>query len=173
MNKILTISALLALASTVWAQVKDEKFALYIVGSGDAKPVGDALIKMMNASKPFKVVTNDDVSKVVISVSCMPRDQGSVFVCMYWTLFNGPTFKTLMGGGMFVAKTADDVATNFLASIAQDIVERFEDTSIENLRQGLQSCLLLTDTKCNVPDPLQKELNATQLTLGQWLLKKR
>lgn len=67
---------------------------------------------------------------------------------------------------------ASEVADNFLASIAQDIVERFDDMSTQNLREALEACLLLTDTKCNVRDPLQKEFNAKQLTLGQYLLKK-
>jgi hypothetical protein len=43
---------------------------------------------------------------------------------------------------------------------------------MDTLREALQSCLLTTDSKCNVPDPLQQEFNATQLTLGQFLLKK-
>jgi aspartyl aminopeptidase len=76
-----------------------------------------------------------------------------------------------LGGGLFFATTADGVASNFLSSIAQDIVERFDSTNTENLREALQSCLLMTDSKCNVPDPLQKEFNAKQLTLGQYLLK--
>src|ERR1035438_9143605 len=71
-----------------------------------------------------------------------------------------------------LSMTADAVASNFLGSIAQDIVERWDNTNTDNLRQGLESCLLLTDSKCNVPDPLQKELGASQLTLGQYLLKK-
>jgi hypothetical protein len=172
MKKALAMFALFILAVTANAQDKSDKFAIYVVGMGDAKPVGDALIKMMNASKPFTVVTKDDIAKVVILVSCMPRNQGAPYGCMYVSQYNGATFKTFMGGGMFVAKTSEDVATNFFGSIAQDIVERFSDMSIDNLRQSLQSCLLLTDTKCNVPDQLQKEFSATQLTLGQFLLKK-
>lgn len=52
-------------------------------------------------------------------------------------------------------------------------MERFDSTSKDNLREALQACLLMTDSKCNVPDPLQKEFGATQLTLGQYLLKKK
>lgn len=91
---------------------------------------------------------------------------------MYVSHFNGATSKTFLGGGLFVATGADAVATNFLGSIAEDIVERYSDTSTNNLREGLESCLLMTDSKCNVPDQLQKEFNAKQLTLGQFLLKK-
>ena len=77
-----------------------------------------------------------------------------------------------MGGGLFFSASADEVATDFFKSIAEDIVEGFDKTSTDNLREALEACLLMTDSKCNVPDPLQKEFNAKQLTLGQWLLKK-
>jgi len=75
-----------------------------------------------------------------------------------------------MGAGNAVGKTSDEVSANFLGAIAQDIVERYNDTDKDNLRQALQACLLLTDSKCNVPNPLQKELEAKQLTLGRYLL---
>ena len=76
-----------------------------------------------------------------------------------------------MGGGLYISMTPDDVANNFLKSIAQDIVERFNDTNKDNLRDSLKSCLFLTDTKCNVPTPLQEEFGEKQLTLGQFLMK--
>jgi hypothetical protein len=107
-----------------------------------------------------------------VLVSCMDRKQTDPFACLYVSHYNGPTFKTFMGAGLFVSKTADEVASNFLGAIAQDIVERYEDSDKSNLREGLEACLFLTESKCNVPDPLQKELNAQQLTLGQYLLKK-
>jgi hypothetical protein len=130
-------------------------------------------MKQMNASKPFQAVGQKDPSKAVVLVSCMPRKQTEPFGCMYVAQLNGATFKTFMGGGLFVGTNAEDVATNFLGSIAQDIVERYESTDKDNLRQALEACLLLTDTRCNVPDPLQKEFDAKQLTLGQYVLKKR
>ena len=105
-------------------------------------------------------------------ISCMPRKQTDPFVCMYVSHYNGATFKTFLGGGLFFSASAEEVSDNFLGSIAQDIVERFDNTSTDNLRQALESCLLMTDSKCNVPDPLQKEFGTKQLTLGQYLLKK-
>jgi hypothetical protein len=80
--------------------------------------------------------------------------------------------KTFLGAGLFFARTAELVATNFLGSIAQDIVERYDKMSIENLKEGLEVCLLMTDSKCNVPGPLQKEFGEKQLTLGQYILTK-
>jgi len=48
---------------------------------------------------------------------------------------------------------------------------RFDNTAKDNLKQALESCLLMTDSKCNVPDQLQKEFGSKSLTLGQYLLK--
>jgi hypothetical protein len=171
MKPLLALVALCAL--TVNAQDKFDKFAIFVTGLGAAAPVAQSLIKQLNASKPFEAVAQKDPCKVVVLVSCMERKATEPFVCMYVSHLNGATFKTFLGGGLFFATTADAVATNFLGSIAQDIVERFDDTDKNNLRDALQACLLLTDTKCNVPDPLQKEFDAKQLTLGQYLLKKR
>ncbi len=154
------------------AQEKSEKFAVFVTGLDAASPVAQSLVKKLNESKPFQAVASTDPSKVVVLVSCMQRKQSDPFACMYVAHFNGATFKSFLGGGLFLGRTADDVATNFLASIAQDIVERFDATSLENLREGLESCLLMTETKCNIPDPLQKEFGAKELTLGQYILKK-
>ena len=164
--------ALLVLPGLASGQEKNEKFAVHVAGLDAAAPVAQSLIKQLNASKPFEAVSKQDPSKVVVLVTCMDRKQTEPFVCMYVSHLNGAAFKTFLGGGMFFSTTADAVATNFLGSIAQDIVERFNDRDNENLREALQACLLLTDTKCNVPDPLQKEFNAKQLTLGQYLLKR-
>ncbi len=153
-------------------QDKSDKFAVYVTGLSDAAPVAQSLIKKLNASKPFEAVGKDETAKVVVLISCMSRKPNDPFVCMYVSHYNGATFKTFLGGGMWAATSADAVSDNFLGSIAQDIVERFDDTSKDNLREALQACLLMTDSKCNVPDPLQQEFNAKQLTLGQYLLKK-
>lgn len=154
-------------------QEKYEKFAIFITGLDSAAPVAESLIKLVNASKPFQAVGKNDDSKAVVLVSCMPRKQTDSFGCLYVIQYNGATFKTFFGAGLYVATTAEAVATNFLGSIAQDILERFEDTDKENMKQALETCLLLTDTKCNVPERLQKEVGAAQLTLSQYLFKKK
>ena len=171
-NVLFTLWVLVTLVVPARSQDKSEKFAVFVSGLESAAPVAASLIKKMNASKPFEAVTNKDPSKVVVLVSCMPRKAPEPFACLYVSHYNGATFKSFLGAGLFVAKTADEVSDNFLGSIAQDIVERYSDTNIQNLREGLESCLLMTESKCNVPDPLQKEFGATELTLGQFLLKK-
>jgi hypothetical protein len=172
-TRAIVLLVLLTVAVSATAQEKSDKFAVFVTGLGDAAPVAQSLIKKLNASKPFEAVTANDTSKVVVLISCMSRSKAAdPFGCMYVAQYNGATFKTFLGGGLYFAMNADDVASNFLSSLAQDIVERYDATNLENLREGLQSCLLMTESKCNVPDPLQKEFNAKELTLGQYLLKK-
>ena len=140
-------------------QAKSEKFGLFVTGASDAEPVVKALTKALNESKPFEVVSKDD-SKVAVLVSCMERQKTEPFVCMYVASFNGAAFQTFMGGGLYVAADADTLALNFLQSIAADIVERFDDTSLSNVRQTLEGCLFLSEPGCDVPEQLQKELGA-------------
>jgi hypothetical protein len=166
------LSALLVLSVSAGAQEKSDKFAIFVTGADDAASVVQSLVKQFNASKPFEAVSKNDSSKVTVLVVCKPRNQTEPFVCMYVSQLNGPTLKTLLGGGLFFSMDADAVARDFLSSIAQDIVERIDDTNKENLRQALESCLLMTDSKCNVPGPLQKEFGSKQLTLGQYLFQK-
>jgi len=169
----LVLFAFLVLAVPASPQEKSNKFAIFVTGLDDAAPVAQSLITKLNASKPFEAVGKNDTAEVVVLVSCSSRKQTDPFLCMYVLHFNGPAFKTFLGGGLWAATSADAVSDSFLRSIAQDIVERFDSTSKDNLREALQACLLMTDSKCNVPDPLQKEFGATQLTLGQYLLKKK
>jgi hypothetical protein len=153
MRKYLLAGFLLAILGR--AQSKPEKFMVFVTGIEDSAPVVKALISKMNASKPFEAVTSkNDPSKVAVLVSCMARKQQEPFACMYVSHYNGATFRSFLGAGMFVAKSADEVADNFLGAIAQDIVERFNDTNTQNLKEGLESCLLMTESKCNVPDSL-------------------
>jgi hypothetical protein len=169
---VLPVLAFLFVGTAIPQQKPDEDFLVYVVAQGPAEPIGKALKKRLSVSKPFAVATKDDVSKVVVLVSCMDHDkEGLPYACMYVLSLNGSTFKTFMGGGLYLGMTPEIVANNFLKSIAQDIVERFENTNKENLRDALKSCLFLTDTKCNVPTPLQKEFGEKQLTLGQFMMK--
>jgi len=144
---------------------------MILTGVDEAVPVVKSLTKLINASKPFEAVGPKDPSRMVIVVSCMDRKAPEVpFVCMYVSHYNGAAFKTFLGAALFVAKSADEVANSFGASIAQDVLEHYNDTDKENLKQGLEACLFLTDSKCNVPNPLQKDLDAKQLSLGQYLI---
>jgi hypothetical protein len=172
MLALLISFAFLSVVPVVPHQQHSDDFLVYVVGMDAAAPIAKALKKKMSVSRPFTVATKDDVSKAVVLISCMDRDkEGLPYACMYVLSLNGAAFKTFMGGGLYLAMTPEDMANNFLKSIAQDIVERFDSTNKENLRDSLKSCLFLTDTKCNVPTPLQEEIGEKQLTLGQYMMK--
>jgi hypothetical protein len=76
-----------------------------------------------------------------------------------------------MGGGIYVAKNAADVADNFVSSVAQDIVERWSDITRANAIETLESCLFFTQSSCAVPDRLASELKVKVLNLSQYLQK--
>jgi hypothetical protein len=158
-TKCLTMLFILGIFSSAFPQAKSEKFGLFVTGASDAEPVVKALTKALNESKPFEVVSKAD-SKIAVLVSCMARQKTEPFVCMYVASFNGAAFQTFMGGGLYVAADADTLALNFLQSIAADTVERFDDTSLSNVRQTLEGCLFLSEPGCDVPEQLQKELGA-------------
>jgi hypothetical protein len=168
--RLTTLVGILVFAAS--AQDKPEKFVVFLSGVDDAVPVVQSLTKLMNESKPFEVaVSKNDPCKLLIMVSCIDRKQQSdPFVCMYISQYNGAAFKTFLGSGLLATKSADEAATGFLGSIAKDILEGYNTTDKENLRQGLEACVFLTDSKCNVPIPLQKELDTKQITLSQYLL---
>jgi hypothetical protein len=170
-SALIILFAFLCVSSAV-PQQHDDDFLIYVVGMNTAAPIAKALKRKMSSSRPFAVATKDDASKAVVLITCMDHDSEKMpYACMYVLSLNGAAFKTFMGGGMNLAMTPDDMADNFLKSIAQDIVERFENTNKENLRDALRSCLFLTDTKCNVPKPLQAEFGDKQLTLGQYMMQ--
>jgi hypothetical protein len=177
MKLILLVLAALV-ATPTFAQGKGdkpptEKFALFVFGGDDASVVTKVLVQKVNDSKPFIAVSKDDASKATVLVDCMHRDKPEQpFVCMYVSHYNGAAFKTMLGAGEYVSQTADDMANNLLAAIAADIVERWDETDKTNLREALEACLFLTDSKCNVPTPLQAGLGEKQLTLGQYMFKK-
>ena len=114
-STVLVLFAFLVLAVSASPQDKSDKFAVYVTGLNDAAPVAQSLIKKLNASKPFEAVGKDETAKVVVLVTCYSRKQTDPFLCMYVAHFNGPAFKTFLGGGMFAATSADAVSDNFLA----------------------------------------------------------
>jgi hypothetical protein len=175
---IVLLLASLVVSNTTFAQTKNEKqpsdkFAIFIVSGSDSSSVATVLVQKLNDSKPFTTVSKDDASKATVIVDCMHREKAEQpFICMYVSHYNGAAFKTLLGAGEYISQTADDMANNLLAAIASDIVERWDETDKRNMTESLEACLFLTDSKCNVPTPLQAKLGEKQLTLGQYLFKK-
>jgi hypothetical protein len=121
----------------------------------------------------FKLVGNDDASLgLVFQADCMPRQSTDApYVCFYTLHYAGGTSKTLMGGGVDAAKTANDIADGFLSSIAQDIVEGSDNARRGNAVESLEACLFLTQSSCAVPEVLASELKVKTINLSQYLQK--
>jgi hypothetical protein len=94
----LLLLTIFALSSAALAQTRSdkpsEKFALNIISGTDSSVVTKALVNKLNASKPFVVVSKDDVSKANVIVDCMHRDKPEMpFICMFVSHSNGAAFK--------------------------------------------------------------------------------
>jgi len=122
--------------------------------------------------KQFTLVSNNDSeSGLVITADCMPRKPKEAFTCFYTSHYAGMAGKTFMGGGIYIGVTPDEIADNFLASIAQDVVERWNSTVRNNNIESLEACLFLTQSSCKVPDQLEPELKTKIINLSQFLQK--
>lgn len=164
--------ALLFVATSVCGQVKVSTI------TDETDPASKAVMadlrsKISNHPKQFTLVGNTaQDSGLVIQADCVPRTKNTdTFACFYTTHYAGATSKTFMGGGIYAAATSDDVANNFLSSIAQDIVERWNNTIRANGIENLEACLFLTQSSCKVPDFLVTELKTKVINLSQYLQK--
>jgi hypothetical protein len=84
--------------------------------------------KLASHPKQFTLVgTHDSTLSLLVTADCMPQAKNTdPFVCFYTSDYAGGATKTFMGGGIYASATADEVADDFLAAIAQDIVERWK-----------------------------------------------
>ncbi len=133
----------------------------------------DLRSKFASHPKQFTLVSNKDSEPgLLVTADCLPRKQKTdPFACFYTTHYSGGTSKTFMGGGIYIATTSDEEADNFLASIAQDIVERWNNMIRANAIETLEGCLFLTQSSCKVPDSLEAELKTKIINLSQYLQK--
>jgi len=127
------------------------------------------------ASHPnlFSLVTNlDDSTGLVFEADCKSREKSNdAYICFYTSYYAGGVVKTPLGSGMYASKSANDVADNLLASMAQDVAERWNSTMRSNAIRIVESCLSPTESSCSVPVPLTPELRSKVLNLAQSLQK--
>ena len=154
-----------------WGQIKVSTITDETTES--SKAVMTALrVRLASHPEGFTLVGNNDPGPgLLITADCIPRKAKEDFTCFYTSHYAGMAAKTFMGGGVYVAATANDVADNFLASIAQDVVERWNSTSRRNNVESLEACLFLTQSSCKVPDQLESELKTKIINLSQYLQK--
>ena len=137
-------------------------------------------VEMMNAfrekiashSSLFSLVRNlDNSSGVVFEADCKKREKSNdTYVCFYTSYYAGGVIRTPLGSGMYASKSVDDVANNLLASMAQDVAERWNSTMRSNAIKIMESCLS-PNASCAVPVPLTPELRTKVLNLAQSLQK--
>jgi ABC-type antimicrobial peptide transport system permease subunit len=166
------VFALLSISTLGWSQIKVSTVTDESTSSSKAVTT-DLRSKISSHPKQFTLVSNKDSDAgIVITADCMPQKQkADPFVCFYTSHYAGATSKTFMGGGIYAATTSDEMADNFLASIAQDIVERWNKMIRSNAIESLESCLFLTQSSCKVPEMLVPELKIKVINLSQYLQK--
>jgi len=129
--------------------------------------------KVASHSNLFSLVTNlDDSTGLVFEADCKSREKSNdAYICFYTSYYAGGVVKTPLGSGMYASKSANDVADNLLASMAQDVAERWNSTMRSNAIRIVESCLSPTESSCSVPVPLTPELRSKVLNLAQSLQK--
>jgi hypothetical protein len=171
MKKNKWVVAIVLLASTsVCSQIKVSTITDESNPSSKAV-MSDLRSRISSHPKQFTLVSTKE-SSLLITGDCIPQQKkAEAFKCFYTSTYAGDTTKSFMGGGIYEAATSDEVADNFLASIAQDIVERWNDTIRTNSIESLEACLLLTQSSCKVPGVLESELKSKIINMSQYLQK--
>ncbi|MBZ5707412.1 MAG: hypothetical protein LAN63_18865 [Acidobacteriia bacterium] len=171
-RRFVAILVLAFASASVWGQIKVSTIADESTESSKTV-MTDLRSKISSHPKQFTLLGNKDSEpSLLLTVDCLPRKQKTgAFACFYTAHYAGGTSKTFMGGGIYAATTSDEVADNFLASIAQDIVERWDGMVRANAIENLEACLFLTQSSCKVPDPLEPELKTKIINLSQYLQK--
>jgi hypothetical protein len=171
MHKMIASIFVLLLTSSAWAQIKVSTITDDSTDSSKAV-MADLRSKFASHPKQFTLVNNSDLgSGLLVTADCMPRKPKEAFTCFYTSHYAGMAGKTFMGGGIYVGATSDEVSDNFLASIAQDIVERWNNMVRANAIESLEACLFLTQSSCKVPDSLEPDLKTKIINLSQYLQK--
>jgi hypothetical protein len=169
------LAAVLSCYSACLVQAQQIKIST-ITGGGQPSEETIKLLrqKLSEHEKLFTLVKTEDASPgLIIQADCMDRKTSdAAYICFYTVHYASGTTKSFMGGGVNVTKTADEMATGFLASLAQDISESMNNTIRTDARAQLESCLLLTQSSCAVPEILVPELKVKILNLSQYLQKK-
>jgi hypothetical protein len=170
MHKLIASVFVLLFTASAWSQVKVSTVIDESEESSKAV-MTDLRSKFASHPKLFTLVsTKDSDTGLVVTAYCqLQKQKTDPFVCSYTSHYKGLTSKTFMGGGIDVATTSGEVADNFFASIAQDIVEHWKHAVRVNLIESLEACLFLTQSSCKVPDVLEPELKTKAINLSQYL----
>lgn len=143
---------------------------VYDAADASSKAVGPLLAQKFAAnSKLFTVVKDQDDKDLSVVTDCYRESPNDPYSCFYAASKILGSIQFLLGGAVVVKKSPEDAASAILASIAQDIVERWSSTDRRMLISELETCLLLTESSCAVPTPLVSELKAKSINMSQYL----
>ena len=128
LKQIVSVLVLLFTSALAWSQIKVSTVTDESTPSSKAV-MTDLRSKISSHPKQFTLVSSKDSDQgLIVTADCLPQKQKTdSFVCFYTSHYAGGTSKTFMGGGIYAAASSDEVADNFLASIAQDVVERWNE----------------------------------------------
>jgi hypothetical protein len=175
LKRSVLIAAVLSCYSACLAQAQQIKIST-ITGGGQSSEETMKLFrqKISQHENLFTLVKAEDASPgLIIQLDCLDRNNSdAAYVCFYTVHYASGTTKSLMGGGVNATKTAEEMATGFLRSLAQDITESMNSSIRTNAVEQLEACLLLTQSSCAVPETLIPELGVKTLNLSQYLQKK-
>src|SRR5437867_11107720 len=111
MKRIVVVLSLVF--SSALSVAKDQPIKLSTITNG-SEPASAEMMKLFRqkiGTHPnlFTLVNNDDPSLgLLFTADCMSRQTANdPYVCFYTTHYVGGTSKTFMGGGVYVAKTAN------------------------------------------------------------------
>jgi hypothetical protein len=172
--RIIKIVSLLILSGLAVAQEPVKISAITNSAQLESAEVMQAFRKNLRSqSKLFSLVDNSDSSAGLIFLeNCLTRDTTQEsYTCFYTTHYAGGTHKTFMGGGVYVSKTAGEMADTLLSAVAQDILERWDEIARANALETFESCLFLTQSACAVPKVLVPEFKSKTMNLSQYLQK--
>jgi hypothetical protein len=158
------------LCSSLWAQIRVATITDETTASSKAVAIALRSKIALHPNQFTLVDPKDSKLSLLVTSDCIPQKQkGDPFVCFYTSAYAGGTTKTFMGGGIYQADTAENVADNFLSSLAQDVVERWDGMVRANAIENLETCLMLTQSSCKVPDPLVPDLKMKTINLSQYM----
>ena len=144
---------------------KDQPIKVFTVTDGtnqsSAEMMNSFRTKVGSHRNVFALVSNlDDSPGLLLIADCINRDTPKdAYVCSYTSHYVRAPIKIFLGSGVYTGKSADESADKLLASMAQDVVERWNSTIRSNAIEMLESCLFLTQSSCAVPEMLVGDLH--------------
>ena len=131
--------------------------------------VGPLLVQKVAGQPKFFSVVNDDDKDLAIVTDCYRATSNDPYSCFYVANEFLGSNESLLGAAVIVKASPDEAATALFASILQDVAERWNTTTRRMLIAELETCLLLTESSCAVPDPLVAELKTKSINLSQYM----